>query len=109
MVKLVVLFRRPADPQSFLTHYLAEHKPLLRSLPGLLRLELASSFDGLDLAARDRRGPPFLMAELYWESRTGFETAIISPEGQAMLADLRSFAERETTMFLAEVQRDEDA
>ncbi|MCW2968317.1 MAG: EthD family reductase [Solirubrobacteraceae bacterium] len=108
IVKLVASFRRPADAQSWMGHFLTQHEPLMHAVPGLQRLELASPFDTMALPGRDvdRRGAPFLVAELYFADRTGFEQAMGSAPGRAMLEDLQVFAGDEVSLYLADVERE---
>lgn len=88
--------------------YLTVHEPLCHRLPGLRRLELSSPFDTMVLPGReaDRRGAPFLIAELYFDDRAAFERAMTSPAGRAVLEDLEAFAAQEATLYLADVERE---
>lgn len=108
MVKLIAIFRRPADPQEWMGRYLNEHEPLCRALPGLVRLELSSPFESMPLAGAggDRRGPPFLICELYFADRASFDAAMTSPEGRTLVVDLERVGQVGLTMYLADVERD---
>ncbi|MDX6666545.1 MAG: hypothetical protein QOG68_2751 [Solirubrobacteraceae bacterium] len=91
-----------------MARYLSGHEPLCRELPGLRRIELSSPFDTLSVADRrgDRRGPPFLVSELYFDDRAAFDRAMTSPAGRAVMADLEVFAKDEVSMYIADVERD---
>ncbi len=41
MVKLVAMFKEPADAISFEEHYEAVHLPLVRKMPGVRRIEVS--------------------------------------------------------------------
>lgn len=93
-----------------MNRFLTVHEPLCHRLPGLRRMELSSPFDALPLPGSDtggdRRGTPFLIAELYFDDRPTFDQAMTSPEGQAMLRDLEEFASGTAQLYLADVERD---
>lgn len=91
-----------------MARYLGDHEPLCRELPGLRRLELSSPLDALALSNSkiDRRGPPLLVSELYFDDRAAFELAIASPAGGRMLTDLEAFAADQVSMYTADVERD---
>ena len=40
MVKLVALYKKPADVSAFETHYKEIHTPLTKKMPGLKKLEV---------------------------------------------------------------------
>jgi uncharacterized protein (TIGR02118 family) len=98
MVKLVVLYARPADAAAFDRHYAEAHTPLVRQVPGLRRLEVSRA-----TGAPRGDAPYYLMAEMYWESAEAMNTAMVSPEMRAVGQDARAFAGDLITMFFAEV------
>ncbi len=108
MVKLVATIRHPPDPRAWMNHFLTVHEPLWQQAPGLRRIELASPFDTLALPGQtpDRRGAPFLIAEVYFDDRSAFDHAMTSDVGRAILEDLQGFAGGLVTLYLAEVDRD---
>ena len=44
MVKAVVLYGHPEDPDAFERHYAETHTPLAEAIPGLRRFEAARGF-----------------------------------------------------------------
>jgi uncharacterized protein (TIGR02118 family) len=53
MIKLVALFKRPEDVEGFDAHYNDTHAPLMRQVPGLMRMDVTRNLiitdnDGLD-------------------------------------------------------------
>jgi uncharacterized protein (TIGR02118 family) len=99
MVKMIALFRRPPDVATFLEHYEQVHLPLVRQMPGLRRLEVHRMFD-----PRGGEPDPFLMAEMYFDSRESLMEAMNSPQGRAGGKDLKAFAADIVQIFLAEVE-----
>jgi hypothetical protein len=105
MIKLVILFRRPDKrPEQLITDVLGKLVPRCRSIPGLTRLELAPTHGGLDVGKGDRRGPPFLMLELYFPDRAKLDAALVSDEGHGAMDDLMDISGREVNVFVAEVR-----
>ncbi len=102
MVKMIALFKRPTDVDSFLDHYENVHLPLIRKMPGLLKLELHRMYD-----VRGGEPDPFLMAEMYFESRESMLTSMKSPEGRAGGKDLQTFAKDVVQIMLADVDTEE--
>lgn len=110
IVKLVAQFRRPPDPEQLLADVIGLVIPHCRQIPGVQRVALASSddylgeIDVLRSQRGDRRGPPFLTAELYFESRATFDEALATPEAESALGELMDIADRNVHVFLADVQ-----
>ena len=87
MVKLVVLYKKPADVAAFEKHYTEIHAPLAKKMPGLKKREV-SHFTGSPGGA-----PKFyMMAELYFDTQEAMRSALNSPEGKAAGKDVMSFA-----------------
>src|SRR3712207_1460173 len=99
MVKLVALYKHPADRAAFDLHYAEVHTPLVRQYPGLRRLEVAR-------VTGSPRGesPYYLMAEMYWDDAEAMNAAFSSPEGRAVGKDVRAFAAELIEMHIAEVE-----
>ena len=98
MVKLVALYKKPADVAAFETHYKEIHTPLARKMPGLKKLDV-SRFTG------SPGGEPkfYMMAEMYFDSRDAMMAALTSPEGKAAGKDVMSFAGDLIHMMFAEI------
>lgn len=98
MVKLVAMFKKPADTSSFDDHYEKIHIPLVRKMPGLRRLE-TSKVTGAPMSV-----PAFYrMAEMYFDDQQSLQESIMSPDGMAAAKDLLSFAKEVVQMFFADV------
>ncbi len=97
MVKLVALFKKPPEMNSFDEHYNNLHIPLVKKMPGMKRLEV-SKVTGAPLAI-----PQFyLMAEMCFENKKSLDAAMMSPEGIAAAKDLMSFAKDIVQMFFTD-------
>lgn len=99
MVKLVALYRKPPDVESFDQHYANVHLPLVRKTPGLRKVEL-TRISGAPIGGTEYH----LMAELYYDSVDSMNSANASPEGRAAGKDLMSFAAGIVTLFFGEVE-----
>jgi uncharacterized protein (TIGR02118 family) len=98
MVKLIAVYRKPADVAAFDEHYYSVHIPLIRKSPGLRKLEI-TSITGAPLGETKYH----LMAEMYYDSMDAMNAANASPEGRAAGKDLMSFAADVVTLFYGEV------
>jgi uncharacterized protein (TIGR02118 family) len=103
MIKYVALYRTPADAADFDEKYFGSHKPLIDAVPGLLRQEIAKvtrTFVPGFLGETE----PYLIAELYFESKDAMKAAFGSAEWQASGANLTEIGGMElVAMFSAEV------
>ena len=99
MIKLIALYRKPADPAAFDAHYQDTHAPLVRKYPGLRKLEI-TRVTGAPIGETKFH----MMAEMYFDSKATMETAMASPEGKAIARDLMSFAADVVTVFHGETE-----
>ncbi|MGE0481777.1 MAG: EthD family reductase [Phycisphaerae bacterium] len=99
MVKLIALYSKPANAESFEQHYRNVHMPLAARMPGLRKTVLGWV-----------RGSPMgearyhLVAELYFDSHEALKAAMKSPEGAAAAKDLMGFAGELVHLLVADVQ-----
>lgn len=98
MVKLVALYKKPADVAAFEKHYREVHTPLARKMPGLKRLEVSHITGSPAGEAKFH-----LLAEMYFESHEAMKAALASPEGKAAGKDVMSFAGDLVHMMFADV------
>ncbi len=102
-VKLVVLYTKPDDAESFDSHYGDVHEPLARKIPGLLRFETAHF-----LAAADGGEVPYhQVVTLTFADQAALDAAFASPEGQEAAADYGKIAPEGSRMFVANVTADQ--
>jgi uncharacterized protein (TIGR02118 family) len=99
MVKLVALYKKPAELEDFDNHYGAVHLPLVRKYPGLRKLEV-TRITGAPIG----EAKFYMMAEMYFDSRDALDAALASQEGKAVARDILSFAAPLITVFIGEVE-----
>jgi uncharacterized protein (TIGR02118 family) len=95
MVRVLVLYGTPTDPEAFDRYYNENHIPLARQLPGLLRYTVSKNLGG--------DAKYYLIAELDWESREAMEAAFASEIGQQTAADVQKFATGGSSLMIYEV------
>jgi uncharacterized protein (TIGR02118 family) len=99
MVKAVVLYGHPENPDAFERHYAETHTPLAEAIPGLRRFEAARGF-----ATPDGSAVPYQrIAELMFDDMDALQAGMGSSEGQAAVDDLQNFASGGVTIFFAEI------
>lgn len=98
MVKLVALYKKPADTEAFEKHYNEIHAPLARKIPGLQKMEV-SHMTGSPV------GEPkfYMIAELYFVDKAAMFAAMGSEEGKAAAKDVMGFAGDIIHMMFADV------
>ena len=97
MIKLIALYRKPADPAEFDKHYDNVHTPLVKKYPGLRKLEI-TRITGAPIGETKFH----LMCEMSWDNKDAMDKALGSPEGRAVTKDLMSFAADVVTVFFGE-------
>lgn len=102
MIKMIALFKRPENVEAFMEHYENVHLPMIRKMPGLLKLEVNSMID-----LRGGVADPFLMAEMYFENRDALMASMKSPEGKAGGKDLQEFAGSYVQIMFSEASAEE--
>jgi len=99
MVKLIALYKKPADVAAFEEHYREIHTPLAKKMPGLKRLEVSRMTGAPGGDAKFH-----LMAEMYFDNQESMMAALRSPEGKAAAQDVMSFAGDIIHMMFAGVE-----
>ena len=88
MYKLTVLYRHPADVETFETYYNKKHLPLAATMEGVDKQELTKFLGTPD----GKKADYYRMAELYFTSVEQMQETMASAEGQATVNDLSNFA-----------------
>jgi uncharacterized protein (TIGR02118 family) len=97
MVKLVALFRNPADRDAFERAYFETHIPLVKKIPGLQRVEINR------ITGAPRGEPDFyLITELLFRNHEEMNTGLGSPENTEAGKNLMSFARGLVSFMYAE-------
>ena len=102
MIKLIALYKKPADVQAFEEHYANVHLPLVEKIPGLRKTEL-SRITG----APRGEAPFYMMHETYFDDVDAYNRAMASDENKAAGRDLMSFAKDLVTLMIADAYEDE--
>ncbi len=99
MVRFLVLYDTPADPEAFDRHYWEIHIPLAKQLPGLRRYTISRNH-------RPVRGERsyYLVAELDWDDTAAMQQAFASEIGQATAADVPKFAPTGVSSLIFDVE-----
>ncbi len=97
MVKLIALYRKPADTVAFDQAYFQTHIPLVNKIPNLRRVEI-SRVTGAP------RGEPeyYLITEMFFDDKAAMDTAMASPENAEAGKNLMSFAKGLVTFVYGE-------
>jgi len=102
MVKLIALYKKPADVETFEEHYAHVHLPLVEKIPGLRKTELSR------ISGAPRGEAPFYMVyEMYFDDMDAYNRAMMSEENKAAGKDLMSFARDIVTLMIADAYEDE--
>jgi uncharacterized protein (TIGR02118 family) len=99
MVRFLVLYDTPADPEAFDLHYREVHIPLAKQLPGLRRYTLSRN----QRAVRGDRDY-YLIAELDWDDMDSLQQAFASDVGLATAADVPKFAPTGASSLVYELE-----
>ncbi|RDI31072.1 EthD family reductase [Lentzea flaviverrucosa] len=103
MIKYIALYKKPADPEGFDQRYFESHLPIVNSVPGLVRAEVAK-VQQVFLAGFLGDNEPHLIAEMYFESEESFKAVLQSAEWATSGANLAEIGGMElVAMFSAEV------
>lgn len=100
MVKLVALYKKPADPAEFDRQYFEGHLPLAKQIPGLKRADVAKI-----TGAPGGESEYYMIAELYFDDMEALKAGMSSPEGKAAAKNVMSFAKDVLTMMFASEEK----
>lgn len=95
MVKLVVLYGHPSDPQEFDRYFADVHMPLAERIPGVVDISY-----GHVSSADDDAAPYYLAAEVTFTSVDDLQAGMSSPQGRATAEDVANFATGGATNFI---------
>ncbi len=97
MVKLIALYRKPADPAAFDQAYFGTHIPLVNKIPNLRRVDVSRVIGA-------PRGEPefYLIAEMCFDDKATMDAALASPENAEAGKNLMGFARGLVTLMFAD-------
>jgi uncharacterized protein (TIGR02118 family) len=96
MAQVVVMYKTPRDARAFDKHYLGNHVPLAKRIPGLKKYEISQG----PVATPGGPSGYHLVAMLEFEDMAAIQKAFASAEGQAAVADLQTFATGDVDIFM---------
>lgn len=99
MVKLVAMYKTPADIEMFDKHYNEIHMPLVAKIPGLIKSEVSKL-----KALPGTESGFYMMTEMYYEDMDSFNAAMASAEGKASGRDIVNFAKNNVEFYLGKVE-----
>lgn len=88
MARMVVVYRKPQDVETFERHYFGTHVPLAKKLPGLRRYEVSKGL----IASPFGPSEAYMIATLHFDDMAAIRSAFASEAGKACAADRRVFA-----------------
>lgn len=100
MVRLLVLYGHPEDPEAFDRYYDEIHIPLAKRMQGLKKWTIGKSLGAPDGGTSDY----YYVADLYADSREDIEAILATPEGQAAVEDVPNYASGGVTFLYTEVE-----
>jgi uncharacterized protein (TIGR02118 family) len=101
MIRLMVMYGHPEDPQAFDRYYRDVHLPLAKKIRGFRRWTVGKVTGTPDGTA----SPHDSFADLFADNREAMEQILASPEGQAAIADVPQFATGGVTFVYSDVEQ----
>src|SRR4051794_21187775 len=99
MIRMLALFKRPDDTELFDRHYDEVHSPLMRQVPGLVKMDVIRNVQTF------RGEPPYYqITEMTWRDKESFDAAMASPENRAAGKDLMTFARDYVVLIYGETE-----
>jgi uncharacterized protein (TIGR02118 family) len=100
MAQLVVMYKTPKDAAAFDKHYVEKHIPLAKKIPGVRKYEISKG------PVATPAGPSgyHLVATLQFDDLAAIQKAFGSAEGQAAVADVKTFATGGVDIFMFDTQ-----
>jgi uncharacterized protein (TIGR02118 family) len=101
MAQLVVMYKTPRDQAAFDKHYFEKHVPLAKKIPGVKKYEVSKG------PVATPAGPSgyHLVAMLHYDDVGAIQKAFASPEGQAAVADVQTFATGGVDIFMFDTRQ----
>ncbi len=99
MVKVIVIYGHPTDPEAFEKYYNETHLPIAAQIPGIAKVELTKVLGTPD----GSQATDYRMAEVYFNSMEELQAGMSSAEGQATVSDLSNFATGGVNVMIGEV------
>jgi uncharacterized protein (TIGR02118 family) len=101
MAMIIAMYKTPKDAAAFDSYYFGPHLTLAKKVPGLKDYRVTRG----PIMAMAGAQPYYLIAVLTFDSMQAVQTALASPEGQAVAADLGNFATGGVEVFFSESEQ----
>jgi uncharacterized protein (TIGR02118 family) len=98
MAKIIAMYKTPADTAAFDRYYFGPHVKLAKTVPGLKGYEVTRG----PVMTPAGPSPYYLVAILTFDSMASIQAALVSPQGQATVADLGNFATAGVEILMAD-------
>lgn len=95
MHKLIVLYKNPPDFDHFRRHYEGSHLPLVRKVPGVIEARVSFAPGN----GQGGASPYAAIGETLFESTEAMLNSLLTPEGQALIADAAHYEGTEFEMI----------
>ncbi len=95
MIKLIVMYPWPADPEHFKQHYVQRHLPLCRAIPGMLQSRYA-----FEPKTIEGTGKWFCIFEAEFIDEAAMHAALATAEGEKASADVANYSPEAPTCLL---------
>lgn len=96
MAQLIVMYKTPQDTAAFDKHYVEKHVPIAKRIPGVRKFEVSQG----TVATPGGPSGYHLVATLQFDDMAAIQRAFASAEGQAAVADVRTFATGGVDIFM---------
>jgi len=96
MAQLVVMYKTPTDAAAFDKHYLEKHVAIAKKVPGLRKYEVSQG----PVATPGGPSAYHLVAVLHFDDLAAIQGGMGTPEGQAAVADVQTFATGGVDIFM---------
>ena len=100
MVRLLVLYGHPTDPAAFDKYYEDRHIPIAKKMKGLKKWTVGK----VQVKPGEEPPPYYYIPDLFKENRDEFERLLVTPEGQAAVADVPNYATGGVTFLYTEIE-----
>lgn len=101
MAQLVVMYKTPKDAAAFDKYYFEKHVPIAKKIPGVRKYEVSKG----PVATPGGPSSYHLVAILQYDDLGAIQRAFGSPEGQAAVADVQTFATGGVDIFMFDTRQ----
>ena len=100
MVKIIVLWTRPEDPDAFEEYYVSRYLPVARPVPNVRLVELSTVVG----SPRGGESRYHRVGEIWFGTQEDAQAALDSPEGKAWMAELEVLGEGRVEVIMTDTE-----